>query len=106
MEVANYGNAYLNGRFTVPISGIYFINFWSEMTGAEQVFMILTHDNSETTIARTYHNDGNHNMNTITQIIHLDKGDKIQLKLSTGNLRGSTAYASNGFMGYLIYPDK
>ena len=65
--------------------------------------MILTQNNVEKTIARSYHNANEYEMDTIQQVIHLNQGDTIQLKLSNYNMLGSSSYIMSNFLGYLIY---
>ena len=65
--------------------------------------MILTKNNVETQIARSYHNENQHEMDSIQQLIMLNQGDTIQIKLSNSYVYGSSSYITSNFMGYLVY---
>ena len=68
--------------------------------------MILTQKNVEKIIARSYHSESTYEMDSIQQIIMLNQGDTIQIKLNSYNVYGHKSYVTSNFMGYLVYSEQ
>ncbi|XP_031318496.1 complement C1q-like protein 4 [Camelus dromedarius] len=107
--VTNVGNAYeaASGKFTCPMSGVYFFAYHVLMRGGDGTSMWadLMKNGQVRASAIAQDADQNYDYASNSVILHLDVGDEVFIKLDGGKVHGGNTNKYSTFSGFIIYPD-
>ncbi|KAF7200854.1 complement C1q-like protein 4 [Nothobranchius furzeri] len=107
--VTNVGNYYepSTGKFTCPLSGIYYFTYHVLMRGGDGTSMWadLKKNGQVRASAIAQDADQNYDYASNSVILHLDVGDEVLVQLDGGKVHGGNTNKYSTFSGFLIYPD-
>ena len=103
----NVGSHYdsSNGRFTAPITGIYFFGWFAMSTSGTNFGTRLAIDGSVSshiwTFSNVYSTDNQFEMSSASAILSLSASQYVTITVANGTMTGAANYHNN-FCGYLI----
>tara|TARA_R100001510_G_scaffold56051_1_gene60913 strand:- start:47 stop:529 length:483 start_codon:yes stop_codon:yes gene_type:complete len=105
-EEVNVGSHYntSNGRFTAPITGVYFFSWFATSTGNDTSFGTrLAVDGSASSHIWTFSNaaDAQYEVGSGSAIVSLNASQYVTIRVENGTMFGSANYHNN-FCGYLL----
>uniref|UniRef100_UPI00358F77FD complement C1q-like protein 3 n=1 Tax=Myxine glutinosa TaxID=7769 RepID=UPI00358F77FD len=107
--VTNLGNHYNpnSGKFSSPISGIYFFTYHVLMRGGDGTSMWadLWKNGQVRASAIAQDADQNYDYASNSVVLHLDAGDEVYVKLDGGKVHGGRTNKYSTFSGFMVYAD-